>query len=169
VLFQFFLPVVELHSWLDLAHHWIGSVISTSFQTFGHCRLELTSNLSILISVKDSPSLESRLGEHFPLDFPIDLSHTGFNVESIWASFRIGSHKQFSGIEFESVYLLRVVVELHVPQFLFLDTLGVRLEVVHEVFNFLYLSFSISVDYASKIFHQTEISSHCVGQSSQLT
>jgi hypothetical protein len=119
--------------------------------------------------MEDPPSLESRLSKHLALDLPVNFSHTGFNIESVWTSFGIGPHEQFSSIEFESVNLLRVVIELHMPQLLLLNTLGISFEVIHEVFDFLNLSFSISMDYASKIFHESKVSTHCISKTSELT
>lgn len=63
---------------------------------------------------------------------------------------------------------LRVLVELQVPECLFLLTLLVGLEVVHQVFDLLDLRFSISVDDLGKILHETEVSTHRVSQPSQL-
>lgn len=55
------------------------------------------------------------------------------------------------------------------PKLLLLDTLFVSLEVLHQIFDLLDLRISISVNDLCKILHQTEVGTHSVSQSSQLT
>jgi hypothetical protein len=56
-----------------------------------------------------------------------------------------------------------------VPERLLLLALLVGLEVVHEVLDLLDLGFGIGVDDLSEILHETEVSTHRVSQSCQLT
>ena len=55
------------------------------------------------------------------------------------------------------------------PQLLLLLALRVLLEVVHQVLDLLDLCIGISVDNLGKVFHETEIRSHGISKSSQLT
>lgn len=54
------------------------------------------------------------------------------------------------------------------PQLLLLNALLVFLEVLHQVFNFLDLSFGIRVNDLREIFHKTEICSHGISKARQL-
>lgn len=55
------------------------------------------------------------------------------------------------------------------PKLLLLDAFFVCLEVLHQVLNLLDLRISVCVHDLCKILHQTEVGTHCVSQTSQLT
>lgn len=55
------------------------------------------------------------------------------------------------------------------PELLLLNTLRIRLEVAHEVLDLFDLGIGIGVHDLSQIFHQAEIGSHSISQTSQLT
>ena len=69
----------------------------------------------------------------------------------------------------EAIEFLRVLIELQVPQLLFLLALRVFLEVFHEIFDLLDLRFGIGVQDLSKVFHEMEVCSHGISQTCQLT
>ena len=55
------------------------------------------------------------------------------------------------------------------PKLLLLDAFFICLEVLHQVLNLLDLRISVCVHDLCKILHQTEVGTHCVSQTSQLT
>jgi len=64
--------------------------------------------------------------------------------------------------------LLGVLLESHVPLLLLLDAFLVCLEHLKQILDFFNLCFGIRVDNLSEVLHEAEISSHGVGQASQL-
>jgi len=130
--------------------------------------LELAGNLSVSISMEDTPGLEGWLRKHFSLDLAINVTHILLDVEGVRIAASCGAHEEFSCIVLESVESARVLVELQVPQLLLFLALCVVLKVGHQVFNFLDLCFGISVQNHSKVFHHSEISAHRVCKTSKL-
>ena len=68
----------------------------------------------------------------------------------------------------EALQLLRVLVELQVPQLLLLDAFGVRLEVLHQVLDLLNLGISVGVHDLGQILHEAEVGAHGISQAGQL-
>lgn len=99
LLLEHFFPFSELHGGFDLAHHWIGTIVATCFEAFSHGLLELLSNLSISVTVEDSPCLESRLSEHLSLNLAVNFTHALFDVKAVCASTSIWSHEEFTSVE----------------------------------------------------------------------
>jgi len=165
---ELLLPRIELHAWFDLTHVGVGAFIATSLQAFVHGRLELLGGLGISIGVEDAPGLESGLSEHFTLDLAVDVAHVLLNVESVGGSVSSRAHQEFSGVELISIESLRVLVELKVPELLLLHTLGIGLEVSHQVLDFLDFSFSVGMQNHGKILHHTEVSAHGVCETGKL-
>lgn len=55
------------------------------------------------------------------------------------------------------------------PKLLLFDAFFIRLKVLHQVFDLLYLRIGISVNDLCKVLHQTEVGTHSVSQTCQLT
>ena len=69
----------------------------------------------------------------------------------------------------EAIESLRVLVDLHVPETLLLDALGVCLEVLHQVLDLSNLGVRVRVHNHSKILHEAEVGAHGISQAGQLT
>ena len=119
--------------------------------------------------MEDGPILELHLSEHLALDLAIDLTSTLLNVEARWRTTSIGTHKKISSVVLVALELLRILVELEMPGGLLLLALLVGLEVVHQVLDLLDLSFSIGMHNLGQVLHQSEVSSHSISQTRQLT
>lgn len=118
--------------------------------------------------MKDGPSLESWLFIHLVLDLAVNLSSALLNVEGVSLSTSLGSHHHVTSLELVSFELSRVVLEFQMPELLLLDTLGMRVEDFQEILAFSYFPVSIGVDYFGKILHESEITSHRIGETSDL-
>lgn len=103
------------------------------------------------------------------MDFPVDLSCVLLNVEGGWVAAGACPHEEISSLILEAIEFRWVLVELQMPELLFLHTLRVLLEVSHEVLDFLNLRFGIGVQDLSQVLHEVEVGSHRVSQSCQLT
>jgi len=102
------------------------------------------------------------------LDLAVDFSRVLFDVERDRCTTGSGAHKEITCIVLEALELLRVLVELQVPELLLLNTLGVVLEAVHQVFDLLDLGLGVRVHNAGKVLHQIEVGTHGISQSCQL-
>lgn len=162
------LPGVEAHARLDRNHVGFGTFVAASLETLGHGLLERACYLLVPIPGEDAPRLESGLGEHLALDFAVNVAHVLLDVERVWTATSRRSHEEFPSRILESVEFRWVLVELQVPQLLFLHTLRVGLEVRHEVLDFLNLGLGIRVQYHSKVLHQAEVRTHRISEARQL-
>ena len=162
------LPCVEAHSRLDRNHVGLGTFIATSLQTLGHGRLERAGYLLVPVPGEDAPCLKGGLGEHLALDFAVNITHVLLDVERVRTATSRRSHEEFSSRILESVEFRWVLVELQVPQLLFLHALRVGLEVGHEVFDLLDLGLGIRVQDHSQVLHQAEVRTHRIGEARQL-
>jgi hypothetical protein len=119
--------------------------------------------------MEDGPLFELRLSEHLALDLAIDFTRTLFYIEAVRSATSVRAHQETTGIVLETLEFLRVLVEFQVPKLLLLDTFFICLEVLHQVFYLLDLRISVSVHDLCKVLHQTEVGTHSVCQTSQLT
>lgn len=69
-----------------MAHLWLALLIAALVKALLHGALELVGNLSISVSMEDSPCLERGLSKHLSLDLPVDLTHILLNVKRDWGS-----------------------------------------------------------------------------------
>lgn len=65
---------------------WVLTLITNLVEALLHGALELIGYLSISITVEDSPSVQSWLGEHLGLNLSIKFSGTLLNVELVGSS-----------------------------------------------------------------------------------
>jgi hypothetical protein len=116
--------------------------------------------------VEDGPVFKLSLGVHLSLDLTINFTSTLFNVEAVRGTTCVWTHQEFTGLVLETLEFLGVLIKLQVPKLLFLNTLFISLEVIHQVLDLLNFGFSISVDDLGKILHQSEICTHSISQAS---
>lgn len=102
------------------------------------------------------------------MDLSVDVTCILLYVEAVRLARRRGTHQQLASTILEAVKRLRVLRELEVPHLLLLDTLSVAGEVRHQVLDLLDLCFGVSVNDLSQVLHETEVSTHGVGQTGQL-
>jgi hypothetical protein len=96
--------------------------------------LELVGDLSITISVEDTPHLHGWLGEHLGLDLAIKLSCVPLNVEFVGGSRRSGSHDHVSSVVLEALEFRGNILELQMPSLLLLLALLILGESLEETF-----------------------------------
>lgn len=161
-------PSVDAHTWSDLTHVRCGVRVAALVQTLLHCGLELVGNLGIAVAMENAPSLQGRLREHLTLNLAIQVASIRLNVDGLWSATRAGSHLELARSVLESSELLRSLVELEVPKLLLLDTLRVRLEVVHQVLDLLDLGIGVCVHDLGQVLHEAEVSAHGISQARQL-
>lgn len=150
-------------------HHLrVGLVIATGVETLFHGGRKLGTNLGITITVEDRPLLERSLREHLALDLAVDVTCILLNVEAVGLSRRCGTHEQLASVILKAIKGLRVLRELEVPHLLFFNTLSIAGEVRHQVLDLLDLCFGVSVNDLGQVLHETEVSTHGVGQTGQL-
>lgn len=114
--------------------------------------------------MEDRPIFKLSLGEHLSLNLAIYLSSTLFDVKAVRNTTCVRPHQEFAGLVLETLEFLGVLIKLQVPKLLFLNTLFIGLEVVHQVFDLLYFGFCIGVNDLSEILHQAEICTHSISQ-----
>jgi hypothetical protein len=119
--------------------------------------------------VEDGPIFQLRLSEHLALDLTIDFTCTLLYIETVRSATSIRAHQETTSIVLEALEFLGVLVELQVPKLLLFDAFFVCLKVLHQVFNLLNFRISVCVHDLCKILHQTEVSTHSISQTSQLT
>ena len=161
-------PCIGSHAWLDLVHGWVTALVVHLVEALFHGALELVGYLGISVSVEDTPGLESWLSEHLGLDLAIKLTSALLDVERVWCSAARRAHHQITGVILESRQLCWVVLELEMPSLLLLLALLVGVEGGEEILAFLDLLVGVGVDDLGKIFHQPEVSAHCISQTREL-
>lgn len=119
----------------------------------------------VTIRVEDCPHLQIWLGVHPVLDLPVDFSAGPLNIESVPLPVVFRAHHQISRAELEAFKALRIFLELKLPLSHLLLTFLVFFEYLEQILTFVDLPRSISVGYHREILHQSEVSSHCVGES----
>ena len=102
------------------------------------------------------------------MDLSVDVTCILLYVEAVRLARRRGTHQQLASTILVAVKRLRVLRELEMPHLLLLDTLSVAGEVRHQVLDLLDLCFGVSVNDLSQVLHETEVSTHGVGQTGQL-
>lgn len=125
--------------------------------------------MGVSVSMEDSPSFESRLSEHLGLDLSVQLTGATFNVELVRSSACCSTHHEVSSVILETWDFGRGVRELQVPGLLLFLALFILRKAGEEVFAFLHLSVSVGVDDSRQILHETEVGTHCVCQTGELT
>lgn len=162
-------PSIEFHAWAHLYHIGFRFRVATLIQTLLHSALELSGHLSVSVTVEDAPSSQGRLREHLALNLAIQVSSIRLDVDRCRSATSAGSHLELAGCVLEAAQRAWHIVDLHVPQLLLLDALGVCLEVIHQVLDLLDLGVGIRVHDHCKVLHQAEISAHGISQARQLT
>lgn len=162
-------PVVDAHTRLNFHHLRFSLIVAAGVEALLHRALELVGDLTISVTMEDSPVLELNLSEHLALDLAIDLTCTLFDVEARRRTTSIGTHQEIAGVVLDALQLLRSVVELEVPEGLLFLALLVGLEVSHQVLDLLDLGLSIRVNDLCHILHQSKVSTHCISQTGNLT
>jgi hypothetical protein len=114
--------------------------------------------------MKDAPGGQGRLREHLALNLSIQVTCIRLDVNRLRSSARASSHLEPARRVLEALKLLRVLVELQVPEALLLDALSIRLEVLHQVLDLLNFGIGVRVHDLGKIFHEAEVGAHGVSQ-----
>lgn len=118
--------------------------------------------------MEDGPVLQLSLSVHLALDLPVDLTRTLLYVKAHVSASIVCTHHEIASVVLEALQLLRVLIELQVPQLLLLLALFICLEVVHQVLDLFDLGLSIGMHNLGQILHQSEISTHGVSQTCEL-
>jgi len=147
---------------------WVTVLVANLIKALFESALELVSDLSISVSVEDSPSLHSWLCEHLGLDLSIKLTSAPLDVERVWSSAACSTHNQISSFVLEACELGWGVHEFQVPLLLFLLALLIGCESGEEVLAFLHLSVGVGVHDLSQILHEPKVSTHCISKTSEL-
>jgi hypothetical protein len=96
--------------------------------------------------MEDSPLGQSWLIEHLVLDLPVDLSGTSFDVKGVSLATSFRSHDHVSSLVLVAFEWSWVVLELEMPQLLFLKALGMSVEDLEKVLALSDFPVSISVN-----------------------
>lgn len=147
---------------------WVAALVANLVKALFEGALELVSNLRISVSVEDSPSLHSWLGKHLGLDLSIKLTSAPLNVERVWSSAACSTHDQVSSVILDAFELGWSIHEFQVPLLLLLLALLVGCESGEEVLAFLHFFVGVGVHDLSQILHEPKVSTHCVGETSEL-
>lgn len=147
---------------------WLTAFVTNLVKALFESALELVSNLSISVSVEDSPSRHSWLGEHLGLDLSIKLTSAPLNVERVWSSAACSTHNQVSSFILHASEFGWDIHEFQVPLLLLLPALLISCECGEEVLAFLHLLVGVSVHDLSQILHEPKVSTHCVSKTSEL-
>ena len=150
-------------------YSWVLALIADLIKALLHGALELVGCLGISVSVEDSPGFQSRLSKHLGLNLSVQVTSTSLDVERVWCSAGSSPHHKVSSIILEAGNLSWGVFELQVPCLLLLLALFVFGESGEEVLAFSDFPVSVGVDDSSQILHEAEVSSHGIGQASELT
>ena len=145
LLLKSFNPSVDTHTWAHLNHVGLRFGVATLIQALFHGALELSGHLGVSVTVEDAPGLEGRLREHLTLNLAIQVASVRFDVDRCRSATSAGSHLELASRVLESAKRLRHIVDFHVPQLLLLDTLGVGLEVLHQVLDLFDLGIGVRV------------------------
>lgn len=148
---------------------WIVALITNLVKTLFERALEHVGGLAIFISVEDAPGLESWLSEHFCLDLAVNVAHTLLDVERVWSSTGRCAHDKVSSFILETLHFSGRVLELEMPLLLLLLALFVLCESGEEVLALLHLLIRVGMDYTCKILHESEVGTHSVCQTCELT
>lgn len=84
--------------------------------------------------------------EHLVLDLPVDLSGTSFDVKGVSLTTSFGSHDHVSSLVLVAFEWGWVVLELEMPQLLFLKALWMSVEDLEKVLALSDFPVSISVN-----------------------
>lgn len=147
---------------------WVTAVVAYLVKALFESTLELVCHLSISVSVEDSPSLESWLGEHLGLNLSVELTSAPLDVERVWSSACCRTHDQVASVILVTLELSWSIHELQVPLLLLLLALFVCCESAEEVLAFLHLLVGVSVHDLSQILHQPKVSTHRISKTSEL-
>lgn len=105
---------------------------------------------------------------HLVLDLAVNISSRGLYIERVTVATAFGSHNHLAGLILEALELSRVVLEPQVPKLLFLLALGVGVEDLKQITTLIDLTVSIGVDDLGQVFHEAEVGSHGICESSNL-
>ena len=84
--FELLDPTIRPHTTFDWEEISFRVLIVDLDEAFLHGALELVGNLSVSVTMEDTPSLESWLSQHLGLDLSIDFSGVLLDIESVWSS-----------------------------------------------------------------------------------
>lgn len=162
-------PVVGSHATSHREHGWVVRLVADLVKALFHSGLELIGSLPVPVTMENAPSLHGRLREHLGLDFPFEFSGVLLDLKLVRRSRRSGAHNHVTSVIFVAFQLCRSVQELESPSLLFLLALLVLSESLEQAFAFLDLLLSVRMHNLGEILHESEISSHGVRQTSELT
>ena len=162
-------PCLSTHTWTHLHHVGLRVGIAALVQALLHRAFELISDLRVSVAVEDAPRPEGWLCEHLALDLAVKITSVRLDVDRLRSAACACTHLELAWRVLEAIESLRVLVDLHVPETLLLDALGVCLEVLHQVLDLLNLSVGVRVHDHSKILHKAEVGAHGISQAGQLT
>ena len=147
-----------------MAHIGLRVGVTALVKALLHRALELIGDLRVSVTMKDAPGGQGRLRVHLALNLSIQVTCIRLDVNRLRSSARASSHLEPARRVLEALKLLRVLVELQVPEALLLDALSIRLEVLHQVLDLLNFGIGVRVHDLGKIFHEAEVGAHGVSQ-----
>lgn len=164
---DFLLPGVDPVALRNREHPCRVSLVAELLQALVHGRLELLGDLLVSVRVEDGPHVEVRLSVHAVLDLPVDLSASSLDVEGVSLTVALLTHQQVSRGELVAFKMIGLLLELELPLLHLLLALRVLLEHFEKVLALGDLALSVSVSDLSQVLHQSEVSSHRIGQASE--
>ena len=118
---------------------------------------KLIGDLTVSVSVEDSPLHHFRLCEHFGLYLSIELSRTLLDVHFVWSTRACRSHDKVSSIIFVSNRLDRHFLELDMPVLRFFFAPIISSERLEQIGALFYLLLSSGLNNLCEIFHEPKI------------
>ena len=104
LLLEFADPSINAHTWSNLHHVRFARVfVAARIEALLHSGLELIGNLSVAITVEDTPGLQGSLCEHLALDLSIDIASVLLDVEAVGSPSGVGSHEKVTGRVLETL------------------------------------------------------------------
>ena len=147
---------------------WVTALIAYLVKALFEGAFELVGDLSVSITVEDSPCLERRLSKHFGLDLAIKLTSALLDVERVWSPAACCTHDQVASVVLEASDLSWSVHELQMPLLLLFSALFISCEGTEEILALLHLLVSIGMHDLGEIFHEPEVSTHSICKTSEL-
>lgn len=147
---------------------WVTALITYLVEALFEGAFELVGDLSVSVTVEDSPGLESWLSKHFGLDLAIKFTSAFLNVERVWSAAACCTHHQIASVILEACDLSWSIHELQMPLLLLFSALFISCEGTEEILALLHFLVSIGMHDLGEIFHEPEVSTHSICKTSEL-
>ena len=81
---------------------WVTALVAYLVKALFEGAFELVGDLSVSVTVEDSPGLERWLRKHLGLDLTIHLTSAPLDVERVWSPAACCTHDQVAGVILEA-------------------------------------------------------------------